>query len=253
MRSYLYLSVEGFVVPDTQPAGPEAADALVVDLDGVGGAGGAGGAGGSGGAVECFGRPATARALARKAVAAWLPTVPAAASTWVRISPGPAGHDDVREVAGPGLRGVCVARTESITQLDALDAVLSTVELELGLPARGIAVAPVLESAGAVICAPAIARAARVVELHLGEGPLRAELGVDPSADDRELLWARSQVVLASAAAGIGPPICSPPDDPNDLAALQRSTEALRRLGFRGRVCTTPEQVCVVNRVVSPR
>src|SRR5690606_33497058 len=170
-----------------------------------------------------------------------------------RISPGPAGHQDLRQLAGLGVRGVCLARTTSATQLDALDTVLSGVESDLGLPVRGIAVAPLLGSAGAVLAAPAIARAARVAELHLEERDLRAELGLSRLGGESELLWVRSQVVLASAAAGIAAPVAAPADDPTDLVALRRSTDVLRRLGFGGRACTTPEQVCVVKRVYAAR
>src|SRR5437899_2521767 len=61
----------------------------------------------------------------REEVAAWLRTVPEDADVWVRINPGPVGHDDARALVGPGLRGLVIARTDSTTQLDALDHVLS--------------------------------------------------------------------------------------------------------------------------------
>jgi citrate lyase subunit beta/citryl-CoA lyase len=223
---------------DAAAAAAHEADALLLDLDGAIDPAG----------LESHDESAV-RAQVRRSIAVWLRDLDPPVPIWVRISPGPVGHDDVREIAAPALSGVCVARTESTTQLDALDAVLSTVEIEAGLPPRRIAVAPVLASAAAVLAAPGIARAARVVGLHLDEVRLRAELGLHPSPDDRELLWARSQVVLASAAAGIGGPIASPPDGQTDLDGFHCSTDALRRLGFCGRECASPDQVAVVNQI----
>jgi citrate lyase subunit beta/citryl-CoA lyase len=227
VRSYLY--VPGNAPDKLAKALDRGADALIVDLAD---------------AVSRDGEPAV-----RAEVAAWLRTVPAEASVWVRINPGPVGHDDARHLVGPGLRGLCVARTESTTQLDALDAVLSTVETEAGLPHRAVAVIPVLESAGAILAAPGLARAARVLRLQLGETYLLTELGLEPSRDERELLWARSQVVLAGAAGGLLPPIGPAFPDLDDMAGLRSSTDGLRRLGFSGRACLHPDQLAPVNEI----
>ena len=237
MRSYLTLTVDQ--VRDGGAPTATDADALVVDLDG--------------------GRPGPVGDPERAAVAAWLQARgqtrtrnDVATPVWVRIRPGPVGHEHVRDLVGAGLRRISVAHTESTVQLDALDAVLSTVELEAGLPIRSIVVSPVLESAAGVLAAAGIARAARVVGLSLVEAGLVGELGLDPSPDERELSWIRSQVVLASAAAGIAAPVGSPPVDGADLARLRCTSDALRRAGFGGRACATPDQVAVVNDVFGP-
>jgi citrate lyase subunit beta/citryl-CoA lyase len=189
----------------------------------------------------------------RTEVAAWLRTVPTGAEVWVRVSPGPPGHDDARALVGPGLHGLVVARTDSTTQLDALDHVLSTVESESGLGHGAVPVAPMLESAAGVLAAASIARGARVVRLHLGEYALRAELRVELSPDERELTVARSQVVLAGAAAGLAAPVGPLSWAIGDAAALRSSSVALRRLGYGSRVCLHPAQVDTVNEVFGVR
>jgi citrate lyase subunit beta/citryl-CoA lyase len=185
----------------------------------------------------------------RDEVAAWLRTVPDDAEVWVRINPGPVGHDDARALVGPGLRGLVIARTDSTTQLDALDHVLATVEDENGLAHGSVGVVPSLESAGGLLGAASIARGARVVRLHLAEHTLRSELRVEASPDERELLYARSQVVLAGAAAGLARPVGPSSKDIGDLTGLRASSLALRRLGFGARVCLHPSQLDVVNEV----
>ncbi|MFC6929162.1 aldolase/citrate lyase family protein [Actinomadura yumaensis] len=86
----------------------------------------------------------------------------------------------------------------------------------------------------------------------MGEADLRADLGVEPGPDGRELLFARSQVVMASAAARIEAPIAPVSTDFRDLDSLRASTLALKRLGFQGRACIHPDQLPVVNAVFTP-
>ncbi|MFD0593209.1 HpcH/HpaI aldolase/citrate lyase family protein [Catellatospora coxensis] len=125
---------------------------------------------------------------------------------WVRVNPGELGHVDAAAVVGPGLAGLCVAKTETVQQLSALDEVLAGLERAAGLAVGATKVVPLLESAAAVLAAPAIARGPRVARLQLGEADLAADLGVTLGPDERELLWVRSQAVLACAAAGIARP-----------------------------------------------
>jgi citrate lyase subunit beta/citryl-CoA lyase len=226
-RSHLYVPANA--APELAAALDHGADAVIVDLaDSV---------------------PAQDKEEAREAVGQWLRGLPRDLDVWVRINPGPLGHEDARQIVGPWLRGVCVAKTESTTQLDALDAVLSNVENDNGLPARSVAVMPMLESAVAILSAPAIARAARVLRLQTGEAGLQTELGIEVSADERELLWARSQVVLASAAAGLAAPVAAVSTDLADLDHFRSTTMACKRLGFRGRACIHPAQVTIVNKI----
>lgn len=111
---------------------------------------------------------------------------------------------------------------------------------------------PLIETAQGLLSVVEIARADGVARLQLGELDLGAELGIDVNGDDAGFLLARSQVVLASAAAGIGPPVGPVSVDFNDLANFRRSTQDLKGLGYRSRACVHPAQVKVVNEVFSP-
>ncbi|GGM45909.1 HpcH/HpaI aldolase/citrate lyase family protein [Dactylosporangium sucinum] len=224
-RSYLY--VPGDAPAKLDRALSRGADALIVDLEDA--------------------VPPGGKAAARAAVAEWVTTVqPGDVEIWVRVNPGPLRDDDVRAVAAaPAVRGLVVAKCESPAEVEALDALL-------GSMGSSTAVVPLLESAAAVMRAPAIAAAPRVVRLQLGEADLRADLGVSPQGDERELLLVRSQIVLASAAAGIDPPAAPVSTDFTDLGALRASTTALARLGYVGRACIHPAQISVVNEVFTP-
>ncbi|GAA3228293.1 HpcH/HpaI aldolase/citrate lyase family protein [Dactylosporangium siamense] len=231
MRSYLY--VPGDAPQKLDKALTRGADALIVDLEDA--------------------VPAAGKSRARALVAEWLDALPAdRPAIWVRVNPGPTGEDDVRAVTGPNLAGVCLAKAGSAAEVAAFGATIAAAEEACGRPVGSVAVVPLLESAAAVLGAPDIARAPRVARLQIGEADLRAELGVTLGPDERELLFVRSQIVLASAAAGIAPPVASVSTDYRDLAALRASTVAFRRLGFLGRACIHPAQVAVVNEVFTP-
>ncbi|WP_228387779.1 MULTISPECIES: HpcH/HpaI aldolase/citrate lyase family protein [unclassified Nocardioides] len=185
--------------------------------------------------------------LARDLVATWLDSLPETdVRVWVRINPGAERELDVRAVAGcAGLAGLAVAKTESAQELVELDALLTS----LGSDVR---VVPLLESAHAIFQAREIAAAPRVQRIQIGEADLSADVGISAGPDERELLFARSHVVFASAAAGIAPPIAPVSVEFRDLDAFRASTEAAARLGFVGRACIHPAQVAVANEVFTP-
>ncbi|WP_329303624.1 CoA ester lyase [Streptomyces sp. NBC_00659] len=232
-RSYLY-------VPGDRPrmlakALGRGADALIVDLED---------------AVA----PA-ARRSALRAVRTWLEALPpdGATSVWVRVNPGPDGLREAAALVCPALRGLCLAKCPHPGAVSAFHDVLTEREAKLGLTVGRIALSPLLETAAAVLNAPALAAAPRVAHLQAGEADLCAELGMEPSSDDRsELLVVRTTLVLASAAAGIAPPVGPVSTVFRDTQALLASTRALRRLGYRSRACIHPDQIPVVHEVFTP-
>jgi citrate lyase subunit beta/citryl-CoA lyase len=221
-RSYLY--VPGDRLDRLAGAFGRGADEIIVDLeDSV---------------------PPRAKPAARAALCAWLASAPR--PVWVRINPRPLGERDVAELAGtPNIAGLCLAKTEDA-------AWVRHVALALDEAGCGARLAPLLESAAAVLDARQIASAPRVTRLQLGEADLRAQLGITPSGDERELLAVRGHVVLASAAAGIEPPLAPVSTNFTGLDMLAESTAALHRLGFFGRACIHPAQIPVVNREFTP-
>jgi citrate lyase subunit beta / citryl-CoA lyase len=215
-RSYLYVPADR---PDRiAGAFGRGADALILDLED---------------AVA-----ADRKQAARDYLADWLPG--AQAPVWIRINSGEHGLADERALAAlPNVAGFCLPKA-SVPQVTAAARVLAESR-------SGAQLAPLLEDAAAVLDARAIAALPRVVRLQIGEADLRAQLGLLPGPDERELLTIRSQVVLASAAAGIGPPLGPVSVNFTDLDAFAVSTRALRRLGFGGRACIHPTQVGIVN------
>ena len=109
---------------------------------------------------------------------------------------------------------------------------------------------PIVETAAGVVAVNDTAAAPRVCQLMAGEIDLGAELGIDPGYP----VWLslRLGLVVASAAAGIGPPIGPVSPDFRDLERLEAETRELYRIGFRSRAVIHPAQVTVVNQALAP-
>jgi citrate lyase subunit beta / citryl-CoA lyase len=235
MRSTLY-------VPGDQPekmlkALNSGADALILDLED---------------AVAPSSKDA-----ARTAVCAFLAThVRESPVLWVRINQGELGRIDATAIVGsggPNLAGLYVPKVDALAELDALDAVVGGAERDAGLEPGSISFCALIETATGVLRAGALAEHHRVNRIAIGEADLSSELGVELTpGDERELLFARSMLVLAASAAGIHPPIGPVSTNFRDLDAYRASTVALKRLGFVGRSAIHPAQVPVINEVFTP-
>ena len=170
---------------------------------------------------------------------------------WVRVNPGERMTDEIQGVVRAQLAGIVVPKA-NVAALAAADAALSRAEREQHLRPVSVALAALVESAQALQELAGIAASPRVTHLMIGEVDLAADLGIIPSADDRELFPIRIQLVVASAAAGLAPPTGPVLVDIRDLGGLKRSTESLRRQGFGARSALHPDQVPVIEAVFTP-
>ena len=189
---------------------------------------------------------------ARRSLQQWLAQL--TTPVWVRVNAGDVLEADL-DVLADGVRrgcleGICLPKAEDPADLHRIAGWLDGLEREHLRPP--VALAPIVESAAGLAAAVSLARAPRVTRLQLGEADLSAELGIEASADELELAHLRGAVVLASAQAGIGPPVGPASTDFTDLDRLRATTLRLRRFGFAGRTCVHPRQVAIVNEVFTP-
>lgn len=136
-----------------------------------------------------------------------------------------------------------------------LDAVMlpkATPEAVAVVGPSGPPLVAIVETAAGLRLAFETASAPRVAALALGAADLGAELRLEPRADGQELLFARSSLVVDSAAAGIGSPLDVVHLDTRDDEGLEQEAALARSLGFGGKLCIHPAQVGIVNRVFGP-
>jgi len=152
----------------------------------------------------------------------------------------PPGPDFERDVAlSHALPGVIVvlpkATPEALVALEGDAPVVATVETPAGLDAaRRLAAHP------------------RVIALMLGSLDLSAALGLRPREDGLELLFARSELVLASALAGVRAPFDGPRAEFRDHDGLQHDVDLAASLGLGGKACIHPDQIAAVNAGFGP-
>lgn len=177
---------------------------------------------------------------ARGAVIEWLATKPAVPPVWVRINNGQLLLPDARAAATAPLSGVYLPKA-SPADLERLDAILAD---------TGVPVTALIETAAGVLDARAIASGPRVSRLAIGEADLGSEIGA--AGGDGTMMPMRMQIVLASAAAGLEPPVGPVATDFRDLDALRATSAELRRAGFGARAAIHPAQVAVINESFTP-
>jgi citrate lyase beta subunit len=137
-------------------------------------------------------------------------------------------------------------------ELDALVLPKATPVAVDALGAEGPPVIAIVETAQGLRLAYETASRQRVAALALGAADLGRELGLEPRPDGLEILHARSQIVVDSAAAGIRPPFDVVHLDTRDDEGLEAACRFARTLGFRGKICIHPAQVPIVNRLFAP-
>jgi citrate lyase subunit beta/citryl-CoA lyase len=109
---------------------------------------------------------------------------------------------------------------------------------------------PLIESAASFDALRQIAGAPSVERLVFGSVDFQLDLGIE--GDGEELLFFRSQLVLASRLHGLAPPVDGVSTAIDDATVLDADTRRARRLGFGAKLCIHPKQVDVVNRGFAP-
>ena len=169
---------------------------------------------------------------------------------WVRINPLPRGGREDLEVVLPGRpHGICLPKAESPVEVAELAALLYELEGRYGIPWM-VWIMPIIESPKGVLAAPEIALASeRVVCLAFGAEDYAAELGCGREWD--VLLWARSRVVAAAAAAGIQASDTVYPDVEDEEGLIEEARRA-KALGFDGKGAIHPLQLEPIHRAFAP-
>ena len=200
--------------------------------------------------------PAAEKAAARGLVRGALPIAGrGGAEVVVRLNNDPALlWDDVEASVHPGLDGLALPKAESPEQIHELVRRVEALERQRGLAPGHVRLSLAIETPRGLLRAEAIAHASpRIATMGVGVEDYCLELGVEPSPDGIELLYAVSHVVAVCKVAGIQPTgLMGSIAGFRDLPAFERGADRARQLGCEGAGCIHPDQVAVLNRVFSP-
>lgn len=160
---------------------------------------------------------------------------------------------DLDAVVSSHLDGIVLSKSESAVDLIKVDWYLSHLEQERSLPLGSIDLIPLVENAKGVYNAYEIANSvARVRRLCFGAIDYTADINVQLKEGGIEILYARSHLVNASAAAELEPPIDTVYPEIKNPSGLLADAGVGRRLGFQGKLVIHPAQIDPVNELFSP-
>lgn len=203
---------------------------------------------------------ASEKALARRLVQEELQVEPrkGTPARYVRVNAvdTPFFEQDVKGIDGVGLSGVVLSKAEdaqSVAKLDALLDELPGTDKGMDGGQHWVEVVPLIESARGLYHAYEIARASkRIKRLMFGSIDFALDIQAELTADGQELLYARSHLVVASRAAGIGAPIDAVFPNFRDKDGLISETLRAKQLGFQGKLLIHPCQIGPVREVFAP-
>jgi len=195
---------------------------------------------------------------ARKNIAASLgrEKAPGTPARYVRINAiGHARMDaDLEAVVRPGLEGLVCPKVDTPDDVRKVDAILREREPKMAMQQGGVKLLIAIESPKGLLDAPAIAASSpRIVGLIFGAEDYGREIGLPAvrEGEARDLIYARSAIVVAAAAAHVQA-VDGVWVDLNDSQGLLGFAKQSRQLGFSGMSLIHPSQIDPINAVFSP-
>lgn len=161
------------------------------------------------------------------------------------------GLEDARAVAAVGAPGLVIPKCESVEDVTTVAPVMqSKYHQPIGGQMRKLLC--LIETPRGVFAGREIAESNELVAgLMFGAADLSRELGGVLSEDETEVLFARSQVLLAARVAGVAA-YDSPHFAIDDLEGLRRRSRSARNLGYDGKTIIHPSHIEIVNEVFAP-
>ena len=148
-------------------------------------------------------------------------------------------RDDIALCRAPSVKAVMLPKTERIDDIFLCE-----------FAGKPTDILPMIETAQGFRNVVAIAQHRLTNRLVFGNVDFQLDLGID--GDDEQLLYFRSQIVLASRIGNLLAPVDGVSITLDDAAQIERDTLRARRLGFGAKLCIHPKQVAAVNAAFVP-
>lgn len=149
-----------------------------------------------------------------------------------------------------GAKGVMVSKAETEGEMRML---CKKVREVLAESPREFEVIPLIETAKGVQFAYAISSIDDMISrLAFGSIDFSLDINCELTPNGLELLFARSQIVIASKAAGIGSPIDAVYPDLNNEDGLEMEAKFGKQLGFKSKLIIHPKQIQIVHKTFTP-
>ena len=159
--------------------------------------------------------------------------------------------DDLAAVLPAHPQGIVVPKIESAEQVAWVSERIEAAELKHGWPVNAICLLVDVETAKGILNLKEIASHPRLDALIFGAEDFAADIGAIRTPEAWEVFYARSAVVTAAAAYGLGA-IDMVTIDFRDIEKVRREAEFGARLGYTGKQIIHPNQVQPVQEAFTP-
>jgi citrate lyase subunit beta / citryl-CoA lyase len=183
--------------------------------------------------------PPEEKKVARAALGEWLAANDAPIAVRVNDVNSEWFRDDIALCRAPAVKAVMLPKTERIDDIFLCE-----------FAGKPTDILPMIETAQGFRNVVTIAQHRLTTRLVFGNVDFQLDLGID--GDDEQLLYFRSQIVLASRIGNLLPPVDGVSATLDDAAQIERDTLRARRLGFGAKLCIHPRQVEAVNAAFVP-
>ena len=157
---------------------------------------------------------------------------------------------DLEASVWPGLTCVALPKVESAEEVRVRSGLIEELEMRRGIEAGTVQIAVAVETALGVVRGFEIASASpRIVTIQVGAEDMTQEMGVQTSAEGRELWYARSKILTDAYAAGIQP-LGLVGVEPFTWREPEKAYDAAvnsRRLGYKGAQSIHPAPIPFIN------
>ncbi|MDQ0269694.1 HpcH/HpaI aldolase/citrate lyase family protein [Cytobacillus purgationiresistens] len=197
----------------------------------------------------------SAKIKARKEVKKCLINLNDLSNIFIRINDSSTIYwkEDIDLAINTDVQGIVLPKAESEQQLKK---VCNYIEYNLHLTGRNrtdFEVIPLIESAKGIHFAYEIGRSHPFVSrMAFGSIDFSHDIGITLSSEGTELIYARSQIVNASRAAGIQSPIDAVFSNINDKDGLMKEAERGKQYGFKAKLAIHPKQLETIHHIFQP-
>ncbi len=162
------------------------------------------------------------------------------------------GKADIEAMVKAGVNVIRLPKSETAQDVIEVDKYITECEIKYGIEVGSTGMMAAIESALGIINAYAIATASkRLIGIALGAEDYVTDLKTSRTSSGVELFAARTQIVIASRAAGIAA-LDTVFSDVNDEEGFRKEVQLIKDLGFDGKSVINPRQIAPVIEIFTP-
>ena len=164
----------------------------------------------------------------------------------------PFGKNDIEAMVRAGVHVIRLPKTETAEDVMEVERIIEEVEKKIGIPVGATKIMGAIESPLGVINAMEIAKAStRLIGIAIGAEDFVTSMKTKRSPEGIELLYARSQILIAARAAGIYA-LDTVYSDVENEEGFRKEVKLIKQLGFDGKSIINPRQIAPVHEIYAP-